>query len=97
VPPARQVPQRTNAAPESELGPESSAVDAALQAWRRKAGDILLAVVAAAHLPVIVLGVLGHGPQMGLLPKAVGVAVYLVAAAAALLRWVDYRRACGPP
>jgi signal transduction histidine kinase len=79
-----------------ERGPgaesESAAVDATLAVWRRKAANILLAVVAFAHLPVIVLGILGRGPLMGLLPKTVGLAVYLAVAAAALFRWVDYRR-----
>jgi signal transduction histidine kinase len=92
VPPARHVKAQRGPDHEGELGPESAAVDAALDAWRHKASDILLAVVAVAHLPVIVLGILGHGPLMGPLPKTVGLAVYLVAAAAALLRWVDYRR-----
>jgi signal transduction histidine kinase len=92
VPPARHVNAQRGPEHEGEPGPESAAVDAALDAWRRKASDILLAVVAVAHLPVIVLGVLGHGPLMGLFPKTVGLAVYLVAAVAALLRWIDYRQ-----
>jgi signal transduction histidine kinase len=78
--------------PDAKLCQESAAVDAALDAWRHKASDILLAVVAVAHLPVIVLGVLGHAPLMGWLPKAVGVVVYFVVAAAALFRRVEYRR-----
>ena len=77
---------------DAELHREGVTLDSALGAWRRKASDILLAVVAAAHLPVIVLGILGHGPPMGPLPKGVGLAVYLVVAAAALFRRVDYRR-----
>ncbi len=83
--PAKQVHSLISS--DEELRLESAAVDAALDAWRHKASDILLAVVAAAHLPVIVLGWLGHGPSMGLLPKTVGLAVYLVVAAAALFRW----------
>jgi hypothetical protein len=47
---ARQLPPGTSAAPEPELGPEGSAVDAALEAWGRNASDILLAVLAVAHL-----------------------------------------------
>jgi signal transduction histidine kinase len=90
VSPAEDVHLRSG--PGAELGSESAAVDVALDGWRRKATDILLAVVAVAHLPVIVLAVLGHGPLMGLFPKTVGLAVYVVAAVAALLRWVDYRR-----
>ena len=78
-----------------ERGPgaefESAVVDATLAVWRLKAVNILLAVVACAHLPVIVLGILGRGPIMGLFPKSVGLAVYLVVAAAALFRRVDYR------
>lgn len=90
MPPAEQVRSRSSS--DADLRAESAAIDATLDAWRRKASDILLVVVAAAHLPVIVLGWLGHGPPMGSLPKTVGLAVYLVVAAAALFRWVEYRR-----
>ena len=68
--------------------PESAAVDAALAAWRRKAADVLMAANAAVHLPPIIVLALGHGPQLGLLPRTVAFAVYFVMAAAALLRQV---------
>ncbi len=76
---------------EFEPGPESAAVDAALAGWRRKAADILMVATAAVHLPVIVLVVLGYWPPVGPLVRAISLAVYLVMAAAALLRRVDYR------
>lgn len=71
--------------------PESSEVDAALLAWRRKAADIALAVVAAANLPVLVLGILGARPEMGDLLKVLGVVDYLLLAGAALLRPIGFR------
>jgi signal transduction histidine kinase len=89
VPPAKQVHSQINS--DEELRAESAAVEFTLDAWRHKASDIVLAVVAVAHLPVIVLGWLGHGPPMGPLPRTVGLAVYLVVSAAALFRWVEYR------
>lgn len=92
MPAAPEVPRWTDAAPEPELRVEDATVDASLQAWRRNASDILLAVVAAAHLPVLVLGILGQGPPMGRFPKIVGLVVYLVVIAAALLRRFEYRR-----
>ena len=95
MPAVRQEPQRTDAAPEPERGAEDATVDAPLQAWRRNASDILMAVVAAAHLPVLVLGILGQGPPMGQFPKIVGLIAYLIVAAAALCRWVEYRRRVG--
>ncbi len=78
--------------PDVELRREGITVNAALQAWRRKAADILLVVVAAAHLPVIVLGILGHGPPLVPIAKVIGLAAYLVLVAVALLRSIDYRR-----
>jgi len=74
-----------------ELGAEGTAVDAILAAWRRRAGDLLMAVVAAFHLPAIVLIMLGHGPPMGSLVRAVAITSYLVIAAAALLRRIEHR------
>ncbi len=71
---------------------EGVTVDAALDTWRRKATDILLIVVAAGNLPVIILGWLGHGPRMGQLAKGLGLGIYLVVAAAALFRRLDYRK-----
>ena len=76
---------------ESELRPESATVDAVLDAWRRKAADILMAASAAVHLPVIVLVVLGYGPPIGRLVRAIALTAYVVMAAAALLRRFDYR------
>jgi len=75
----------------SEPRPESDAVHAALTAWRRKAADIVLAVVAAANLPVIILGIFGYSPPVGPLLKVVGIAGYLVLVAAALFRRIEYR------
>jgi len=51
--------------------PESAVVEVALASWRRKAAEILLAANAAVHLPVIVLVVLGYGPPIGRLVKAI--------------------------
>ncbi len=76
---------------ESEPGPESAAVAAALAAWRHKAAEILLGANAAVHLPVIVLVVLGYGPPVGRLVRAISLTAYLVMAAAALLRRFDYQ------
>ena len=76
---------------EPQLGPESAAVEVALASWRRKAAEILLAANAAVHLPVIVLVVLGYGPPIGRLVKAICLTAYLVMAAAALLRRFDYQ------
>jgi signal transduction histidine kinase len=70
----------------------AAAVDAALVAWRGRATQIGLVAVAAAHVPVIVLAWLGHGPPMTPLSKAIGIAIYLLVAGAALLPRVDYRR-----
>lgn len=75
-------------APEVE---ESAAVGAALTAWRRKAADVLLAVVAIVHLPLIVVVLLGFGPPMGLFLNAVAIAAYLTVATTAVLRRIDYR------
>jgi signal transduction histidine kinase len=80
------------AAIEAREAGDTAAVDAALVAWRSRAAQIALVVVAAAHLPVIVLGWLGQGPPMAPLAKAIGIATYLVVAGAALLHRVDYRR-----
>jgi len=74
------------------LCPESAEVDAALTAWRRKASDILLAVLAAGLLPVSVLVILGYSPPVAPLPKAVVIAAFLVVCAAALFRWIEYQR-----
>lgn len=76
---------------EREPSPESAAVDAALIAWRRKAGDILMAATAAVHLPAAVLIMLGYSPPVSALGKALGVTAYLVMTAAALFRPVQYR------
>ena len=76
---------------EPEPGPESATVDAALAAWRRKAAEILMVASAAVHLPVIVLVVLGYGPPIGPLVRTISLTAYLVMAAAALLRRLDYR------
>ena len=77
---------------EPELRPEGAAVDAALAAWRRKAADVVLIVAAAAHFPSFVLMVVGTGPPMGLLVRALGITAYLGVAAVALMRWVDQRK-----
>ena len=88
---AKDVHAGSGPALEPELGSESAAVAAALTAWRRKAANIVMAVVVAANLPVIVLGIFGHGPPMGPLVKGIGIAGYLVLAAAALFRRIEYR------
>ncbi len=74
-----------------ELGSESAAVDAALAAWRRKAADILMTATAVVHLPAVIIVVLGHGPPLGLLARAVAVTTYLLMVAGALLRQVRHR------
>jgi signal transduction histidine kinase len=76
---------------EPELGPEGAAVDAALDAWRRKAANILLTAAAAVQLPALVLLMLGYGPLLGPPVKAVVITVYLVLATAALSRPINYR------
>lgn len=76
----------------SEPTPEGAGVDAALDAWRRKAADILLAVLAAALLPAAVLVTIGYCPPAALLARVASIGVYLVLCAAALLRGVGYRR-----
>jgi len=75
----------------SGLRPERAAVDAALSTWRRKATNIVLAVLAAAFLPVAVLVILGYSPPVAPLPKAVILAAYFAICAAALFRRVEYR------
>lgn len=92
MPSTKSVQAQTNTVVEPQLGADNTAVDFALGAWRHKAGDVLLAAVAAAHLPVVVLGCLGHGPPMGPLAKRLGLGIYLVVAAAALFRRIDYRK-----
>ncbi len=77
---------------EAGHGSESAAVEAALAAWRRIATDVILAAVAAVHLPPVILVALDHGPPMGRLVKAAGLTGYLVIAAAALLRRVERRK-----
>ncbi|MCC6861921.1 MAG: sensor histidine kinase [Bryobacterales bacterium] len=76
---------------ESEPGPESATLNAALAAWRRKAADILMVATVAVHLPVIILVVLGYGPPIGSLVRAISLTAYLVMAAAALLRRFHYQ------
>ena len=76
---------------ERQSGPESAAVDAALMAWRRKAADVLMIATAAVHLPVIIIVMLGYGTPAGPLGIAIAVTGYVVMAAAALLRQVEYR------
>ena len=82
---------------EAEPGRESAAVDAALAGWRRNSSNVLLTAIAAIHLPMIVAVILGYGPPIGPVLRALGLAVYIVIAGSALLRRVEYRkrlRAC---
>ena len=72
-------------------GRETVAVDSVLIAWRHKAADILLVVVAVSYLPMVVLLTLGYGPPLGRLAKGIGISLYLVVAAAALFRSVEFR------
>ncbi|MBZ5581643.1 MAG: sensor histidine kinase [Acidobacteriia bacterium] len=74
-----------------EPGSESEFVDATLEAWRRKAADILLAANAAVHLPAIALAMLDYGPPLNWLVKAVCMTAYLAMVASALVRRVGYR------
>jgi signal transduction histidine kinase len=74
-----------------KAGPEAAAVDAALAAWRRRATDILLTASAAVHLPVVVLMMLGLGPPASSLVRAFCLTAYLVMAASAVLRRLEYR------
>jgi hypothetical protein len=70
---------------------ESAAVDATLEAWRRKAANILLAATAAVHLPALALLILGYGPPVNSLTKAVGLTAYLVMVGSALVHRIGYR------
>jgi signal transduction histidine kinase len=74
-----------------ELGPEVAAVEVALVEWRRKAADVTLAALVAVQLPAFVLLIIGSGPPMGWLVRAACIISYLVLAAAAVLRGVEYR------
>ena len=76
---------------ESGLRPESAAVDTALDAWRRKAADLLLIAAAVVHLPVLILLLLGHGAPMAWWLRDVTIPLYLVMVAVALFRTVNYR------
>lgn len=67
-------------------------MEAALDAWRHKASDILLAVLAAVFLPVVVLVILGYSPPVTLLVRSIVVGAYLPMCAAALFRRFQYRR-----
>jgi hypothetical protein len=89
VTPSTQV--RSPAIPDTEFQAQSTSVDVSLNAWRCKAAEVVLMVVAASHLPVIVIAILGHGPRMGFALKGVGLAAYVVVSASALLRHFDYR------
>ncbi len=77
--------------PEPSPESESAAVDATLEAWRRKAANILLASTAVVHLPALALLVLGYGPPVNSLTKAVGLTGYVIMVASALLRRIGYR------
>lgn len=90
MPPTERVHSRAGL--DAKFAADGVTVDAALDAWRRRATDILLIVVAAGNLPVIILGWLGHGPRMGPQAKGLGLGIYLVVAAAALFRRLDYRK-----
>ncbi len=83
---------RSQPGPDADLHPEGVTVDATLEAWRRKASDILLATLAATYLPAILMMILGHSPPFKTQTGAVVFAVYLVVGASALCRWVEYRR-----
>ncbi len=78
--------------PEAKLRAKNTAIATTLDASRRNASDVLLAVLSAAHLLLIVLLILGHGPPIGPLPRAVVVASSFFICAATLCRWVEYRR-----
>ncbi|HEX8926882.1 MAG TPA: sensor histidine kinase [Terriglobales bacterium] len=52
---------------------------------------MVLAVVAVGHLPVMILGILGHRPPMVGVVKAYGITAYLVLATLAVCRCLDYR------
>jgi signal transduction histidine kinase len=88
---ARRAHPRDGSNCDVELCPENAAVDAALTAWRRKAANVLLIAVAIAYLPIILAEMFGYGSAMGLVVKAIVTAIYLVIAATALFRRVEYR------
>lgn len=73
---------------ERSEGPE---VDVALLAWRRKATDVLLIAAATVHLPLVVLAMLGRAGPLPQVEKDIGFAAYVLTAAAALMRRVDYK------
>ncbi len=73
------------------LPPKVCEADTTLAGWRHSAADLLLAASTAVHLPPLVLVLLGHGPPLPWLLKAAGVTAYLVMAAAAVLRRIDWR------
>jgi signal transduction histidine kinase len=76
---------------ESGVRPEGAAVDTALDAWRRKAADLLLIAAAVVHLPVLILLLLGYGAPMGWWLRDMTTPIYLVMVAVALFRTVSYR------
>ncbi len=86
----------TGAGSDSDVSPrhdsERAEVEAALTAWRGKAADILLAVVAVVQLPIVIVVVLGKGPPMGSVAVSLAVLAWFSIAWAALFRRVALRR-----
>ena len=74
-----------------ERGSESTAVDAALAAWRRKATDVTLATVAAVQLPVVLLYIPGKILPTAPLVRTLSITAYIVVMIAALLPGIAYR------
>ncbi len=83
--------QHSRASPDAELGPESAAVDAALDEWRQKVADVVLVAAAVTHLPVVILLLLGHGAPMAWWLRDTFISLYVVVVAVALFRTVNYR------
>jgi signal transduction histidine kinase len=69
----------------------NTAVDAALDVWRRKATDIVLTVSAIVMLPVLALGLLGYAIPASWIIKVLGLMAYLPLLSGVLARRLDYR------
>lgn len=81
---------RKGVAVEHQGAKPQAPVEEALGRWRRKASEVLMAVVALAHLPGAVLAVLGYAPAMPAPLLTAGLTAYGVMAAAAVLWRMDH-------
>ena len=74
-----------------EPGAEPAEVLLALEAWRHRAADVLMAVTAALHAVPVTLAVVGFAPPMTPSARGLMLAAYIVMVASAVLRRIDYR------